>query len=111
MKRTVIFIMILCLSLVLAGCGAKEENSLLKYTLKFVDQNGDAVSGVTAQVCKDDVCMLYTSDDAGVCSFELEPFAYEIHILKLPEGYSGDTETITTAPEKGGELSFTLTKN
>ena len=40
----------------------------------------------------------------------MAPYAWEIHTLKVPEGYEGDTETITIAPVEGGELVFTLTK-
>lgn len=111
MKRAIIILMALCLCLLLAGCGAKKGDSLTAYTLTFTDQHGSPVSGVTAQVCNDETCMLYTSDDAGQCKFELAPFAYEVHILKLPEGYSGDTETISHLAENGGELAFTITKN
>jgi len=81
------------------------------YTLAFVDQNGAPVQGVIAQVCDDSICMVYTSDENGMCTFELEPYAYEVHILKLPDGYSGDTETIVHTPAEGGTLTFTLTKN
>lgn len=42
--------------------------------------------------------------------FTLAPYPWEIHTLKVPEGYEGDTETVTTAPVEGGELTFTLTK-
>lgn len=81
------------------------------YTVKYVDQNGDPVEGVMCQVCDDETCQVFVSDAEGVCSFELMPYAWEIHTLRVPEGYEGDTETVTVAPEEGGELVFTLTKN
>ena len=87
------------------------EDGKAIYTLKFTDQDGNPVSGVMAQVCDEDMCVVYTSDENGECTFELEPYAYEIHLLKLPEGYSGDTETITYAPVNGGEIQFSLTKD
>ena len=46
-----------------------------------------------------------------VCQFRLPADFYEIHTLKVPAGYEGDTITITEAPVGGGELSVTLTKN
>lgn len=58
----------------------------------------------------DDNCMVYVSDENGVCEFTLPPYAYEIHTLKVPEGYEGDTETVTTASAEGDELTFTLEK-
>lgn len=80
------------------------------YSVSFTDQNGDAVSGVMLQVCNDSTCRVFTSDKHGLCSFALPPYAYEMHILSLPEGYEGDTESITIAPLNGGELEFKLTK-
>ncbi len=87
------------------------EDGMSAYVLTFTDQNGNPVNGVIAQVCNDTTCMVYTSDENGTCSFELPPYEYEVHILKLPDGYSGDTETIFTAPYNGGDMAFTLTKN
>jgi hypothetical protein len=82
------------------------------YTVTYVDQNGDPVPGVMCQVCDEASCRVFVSDESGVCQFELPAGTYEIHTLKVPAGYEGDTTTtITEAPVGGGELSFTLTKN
>ncbi|MEF2837235.1 MAG: redoxin domain-containing protein [Oscillospiraceae bacterium] len=80
------------------------------YTVTYVDQNGDPVPGVMCQVCDATTCQVFVSDASGVCEFTLPVGAYEIHTLKVPAGYEGDTTTITEAPMGGGELSFTLTK-
>lgn len=80
------------------------------YVVKYVDQDGNPVAGVMLQVCDEETCQVYTSDENGVCAFTLAPYAWELHTLKVPEGYEGDTETITIAPAEGGELVFTLTK-
>ncbi len=80
------------------------------YTVKYVDQDGNPVAGVMCQVCDDATCQVFVSDADGVCAFTLAPYAWEIHTLKVPDGYEGDTETVTTAPVEGGELSFVLTK-
>lgn len=58
-----------------------------------------------ARSADDTTCATYQSDENGVCEFTLPPYAYEIHTLKLPEGYEGDTTTITTAPAEGGEMT------
>ena len=56
-------------------------------------------------------CEKHSDNDAnGVCEFTLAPYTWEIHTLMVPEGYEGDTETVTTAPVEGGEMTFTLTK-
>ena len=80
------------------------------YTVTYVDQNGDPVPGVMCQVCDESMCQVFTSDAKGVCRFTLPAKAYEIHTLKVPAGYTGDTTTVTNAPVQGGELTFTLTK-
>lgn len=80
------------------------------YTVTYADQNGDPVSGVMCQVCDESSCQVFVSDASGVCRFELPGGEYEIHTLKVPEGYEGDTTTVTQAPAGGGELNFVLTK-
>ena len=80
------------------------------YTVTYVDQNGNPVPGVMCQVCDEATCQVFVSDADGVCQFTLPAKAYEIHTLKVPAGYEGDTNTITNAPVQGGDLTFTLTK-
>ena len=80
------------------------------YVIKYVDQDGNPVAGVMCQVCDAETCQVFVSDADGVCAFTLAPYAWEIHTLKVPEGYEGDTETVTIAPVEGGELVFTLTR-
>lgn len=88
-----------------------EAGGMSTYVLTFVDQNGAPVEGVMAQICDDATCQVAVSDASGVCELTLAPYAWEIHILKAPEGYTADTETVVTAPVEGGELTFTLTRN
>jgi hypothetical protein len=89
---------------------AQTASGDVTYTVTYVDQNGAPVSGVMCQVCDDSMCQVFVSDANGVCQFTLPAKNYEIHTLKVPEGYEGDTATITNAPAQGGELTFTLTK-
>ena len=81
------------------------------YVVRYVDQNGSPVAGVICQVCDDKTCSLFTSDGNGECRFTLDPYAWEIHTLRVPKGYEGDTETVTHASPAGGEMVFTLHKN
>lgn len=81
------------------------------YTVRYVDQDGQPVAGVSCQICDDSTCLVVVSDADGVCQFTLPPYPYEVHTLKLPKGYEGDTTTVTIAPAEGGELTFTLQKN
>ena len=80
------------------------------YTVRYTDQNGDAVPGVTLQVCDESLCRVYVSDEDGRCVFTLPACEYELHTLMLPEGYEGDTDSLTYAPAEGGTLEFVLTK-
>ncbi|MGN0793636.1 MAG: redoxin domain-containing protein [Aristaeellaceae bacterium] len=89
---------------------AVEVVTAADYTVRYVDQDGNPVAGVMLQVCDDQTCQVYTSDENGVCAFTLAPYAWELHTLKVPAGYEGDTETITVAPAEGGELVFTLNR-
>lgn len=87
------------------------SDALVSYQIIFKDQNGDPVPGVIANVCDDSTCDPKTAGDDGVISFEAAPFAYAIHVLKVPEGYEFDTTQEFTAEEAGGVLEITVTKN
>lgn len=92
------------------GCAAPAGDGNAAYTVEFIDQNGSGVEGVTLQVCNDSSCMLYSSDEKGLCSFELPAGEYELHILKLPEGYDGNTDEVKTIGKEGGNVNFQLEK-
>ena len=89
---------------------AAADGDAVSYTIRYVDQNGDPVAGVTCQVCDAELCMVYVSDADGLCQFTLPPYAYEVHTLRLPGGYTGDMETVTLAPAAGGTLVLRLEK-
>ena len=95
---------------------ADEEASSLTqgpvdYTLAFKDASGAPVSGVMAQVCTDEICMVYFSDANGLCTFTLDPYAYEVHILKAPDGYAYDSGEFTLLSPAGGTTEFVLKTN
>ena len=89
---------------------AETTSGDVTYIVTYLDQNGDPVPGVMCHVCDESMCQVFVSDANGVCKFTLPAKSYEIHTLKVPEGYEGDTTTITNAPAQGGELTFTMTK-
>jgi len=84
-----------------------DEN--IAYTLRFVDENGQGVAGVMANICSDELCMPMISDENGVVTFENLPYAYDVHILMAPEGYTYSQEGVIL-PLTGGEMVFTLQK-
>lgn len=86
-------------------------NSISAYTLKCVDQNNNPVAGVMMQVCDDETCQVLMTDENGVCTFTAAPYAWEIHILRAPDGFTADSTDVVYAPVAGGEMVFTLTAN
>lgn len=78
------------------------------YILRSVDENGEAIPGVTLQVCNDSTCSVYVTDANGECVLTLAADHYEIHVLKAPEGYAFDSSTVIEAPIEGGEVTICL---
>lgn len=81
------------------------------YTINVVDEAGAPVAGAMVQVCDADTCSVLPTDDNGQLTFQLPAYAYEIHILTLPTGYSVEEgQESAVMPEEGGELTFTVQK-
>jgi hypothetical protein len=60
------------------------------YTLKFLDEQGNPVPGVSIMVCAAIGSQMYTSDDNGIVTFEY--YAYHglmngFFVQEIPEGY------------------------
>ena len=81
------------------------------YVINVVDQNGDPVEGVMANLCNDSMCNMVKSDDKGVMTFNGKPYAYHITILKVPEGYSFDAKEELHTSEQPGTMTITIQKN
>lgn len=92
------------------GIEALEEGSSLYY-LAFVDQNGDPVEGVMANVCDDSACTPMQSDANGIVAFAYPSFAYHIQVIKIPDGYEYDLSTETYLDAMGGVTEFVVTKS
>lgn len=60
-----------------------------KYTVKVVDQNGDAVTGASVQMCAETCSFLRESvDESGLYFVFVAEDAYKAQITSLPAGYS-----------------------
>ncbi len=90
--------------------GMQVDGGYVDYQLTFVDEDGNAVEGVMANVCDDTSCTLMTADADGVIAFTNVPFTYHIQVIKVPDGYEFDTSAEYYTTEDGGEMVFTLTK-
>lgn len=82
---------------------APEENGVTLangegvYRVIVSDSDGNPVKGVTIKFCSDTTCTMGKTDADGVAVFEMEEGPiYNIHVLKVPEGYvKNDGEYLT----------------
>ena len=88
-----------------------EKVSASEYVINVVDQDGNPVEGVMANLCDDSMCNMVKSDDKGVMTFGGKPYAYHITILKVPEGYSFDAKEELHTPEQPGTMTITIHKD
>lgn len=77
------------------------------YAIAFVDEAGNPVAGVVANVCDDVSCTVVTSDASGRTSFSLPSYAYDVHVIQVPEGYAMPGEGYVL-PAEGGEITISL---
>ena len=77
------------------------------YAIAFVDEAGNPVTGVVANVCDDVSCTVVTSDAGGRASFSLPSYAYDVHVIQVPEGYAVPGEGYVL-PAEGGEITISL---
>ena len=76
----------------------------------IVNDSEGLVKGVTVQFCDDVMCSFQETDENGVATFSPETAkVYEVHILKVPEGYAED-ETIYNTPDTWSDVSITIEK-
>ncbi len=96
----------------------KKANTKVTYTVKVVDQNGDAVEGATLQLCPNGTCLAdnFTTDANGACTKDLSPnLPVDVKIVTLPDGYT-KPEALNNgyhAKIEAGEaeVTITVTKN
>ena len=91
----------------------KEADNKIEYTVKVVDQNGDAVVGMPIQLCPNGVCLAekFVTDANGEITVKLNP-GYSVDV-KL-EGLEGYTLPVTVkesyhAVIASGETEVTVT--
>lgn len=81
-----------------------------RYLITVEDQTGTGVPGVKLQVCTDVICLLYDTDGTGTVEFTDAAYAYEVHVISVPEGYTADTEMVYTLNAGGDTLVITAEK-
>ena len=75
-----------------------------------MDQNNDPVEGVTITLCDDTSCLPLHSGSSGTASYTGRPYAYEAHVVSVPEGYSLNGSDLATCSLSGGRIVFHFTK-
>lgn len=76
------------------------------FTVTVVDGDGNTVSGVVVQICKDS-CIPARTDDNGVATFNIEiEDGHKLSVMTCPEGYeyTGEAEIYLEA----GATEYTL---
>ena len=48
------------------------------------------------QFCTDDNCKMGVTGSDGIATFDNPPGVYEVHVLKVPDGYKEDTSLYRT---------------
>jgi hypothetical protein len=105
-KKTIAVIAVLMvMMLLLAGCGKKAA----AYEVLVSDGAGKPVAGAVIQFCSDTECIMGTTDEKGIASFNREAGSYTVHVLKVPEGYAAD-EGIYKTLETFSDVNVTLKK-
>ncbi len=62
-----------------------------EYRVVVRDQDGEPVEGATIQLCDDTTCLFRKTGADGVATFRVkQPMIFDVHVLKVPEGYAPD---------------------
>ena len=82
------------------AANAIAENQDVSYNVYVTDENGP-VAGVTIQFCSSTSCKMGKTDEEGRVSFSMPAGEiYDIHVLRIPEGYEKDDAVYHTEDEK-----------
>lgn len=77
------------------------------YTVYVSDENGKPVSSVMVQICDDTTCQVFFTDDNGMVSCAADQDSYDVHILKVPDGYEKPEDLFNVSKDQK-TLSVTL---
>lgn len=90
-----------------AGTTAVQQTAADGYRVLVTDENGQPVSGVSVQFCSDTVCDVNVTGADGIVAFDKPEGTYTVHILSVPDGFSGD-DAEYKAPAQYGTVNITL---
>lgn len=70
---------------------AQEPDDKVTYTVKVVDEDGNAIADAMVQICSES-CIPGKTDANGVAEFKVDKDEYHASLMKLPDGYDYTTE-------------------
>lgn len=87
------------------GVAEKESGD---YRVIVSDENSAPVEGAVIQFCDEATCSFQLTDAKGIATFSVgEQKIYDVHVLKVPEGYVG-TDDIYHTLETFSDISIVL---
>lgn len=130
MKRLLALVLAIGMVLCLCACGADKngptgnetlnnqqqndtesssnEETVAKFKVTLVDQNGDPVPNTWVQICKE-TCVPKTTDANGVAEFDFESTdGHKISLFSCPEGYETEYVGDNYIYLEDGETEYTF---
>ena len=116
MKQLMIFL----LSGLLAFSGGREalsswqanaapQTAQARYQVVVTDAQGQPLAGAMVQLCTDTLCQVLQTNEQGQVDYSGAPYAYQVHLLRAPQGFLVPAETFTL-PAQGGSLTIALAR-
>ena len=114
MKKLVSVLLLAAMVMLLAGCGdaksAAGGKSEFNVNVYVNDESGKPVAGVKVQACDDSVCMLNNTDASGHAGFNISTNTVDVHLLKVPEGFTADPDEVFKTDDSGN-VTITVKAN
>ena len=79
------------------------------YNIYVIDQDEQPVEGAMVQFCTNDTCKMAKTDAFGLASFTDPEGIYDVHILKVPDGYEKNNDEFKTE-RTYSDMFITVTK-
>ena len=96
------------LLLILSACNLPFSPKSCSFTVQVKDQAGHPVENAIVQICNDDLCTKYATDEEGSISFLAMPGGVSATLLTLPDGYGLPEEKEFDFPKNGGTIIITI---
>ena len=113
--KPALLLLLILFSLLAEACAASgaetpketESAAAKEYRIVVQDEEKAPVEGVVIQFCREDLCLMGTTDESGTVAFAEPEGVYEVHVLKAPEGFPVPEQVYTTG-SKYEELKIML---